>query len=130
MLNVLVTFHLLIAIVLVGLILLQKSEGGAGAGFSPSASVESMMRPRARPNPIGRATAVLGIMFFITSLGLALLTKPNAHAPRSIMAEPVTGKPAVPTVDDRPAVPSVPTEGAPAPRVPTEGAPAPAAPKP
>ena len=109
MLSVVVAVHLLIAIVMIGLILLQKTEGGAaGAGFSGSASVESMMRPRARPNPIGRATSILGLCFFATSLGLALLAKPTTTAPTSIMAEPTPGgAPQVPQVAE-PTVPAAP----------------------
>jgi preprotein translocase subunit SecG len=104
MLSVIVALHLLIAIVMIGLILLQKSEGGAaGAGFSASASVESMMRPRARANPIGRATSVLGICFFVTSLALAVLSKPTGTAPTSIMLEPAPGgAPQVPQVAEPP----------------------------
>ncbi len=112
MITVVLVVHLLIAIMMVGLILIQKTEGNAaGAGFSGSASVESMMRPRARPNPIGRATSILGICFFVTSIGLALMQKPATQA-TSIMQEPISG-PAVPKVDDvptaTPTVPAVPT---------------------
>lgn len=90
---------------MIGLILLQKTEGNAsGAGFSGSASVESLMRPRARANPIGRATAILGICFFATSIGLALLARPQDHRPVSIMSEPVSG-PTVPKINDTPAAP-------------------------
>ncbi len=110
MLGIVVGLHLLIAIVMIVFILLQKTEGGAaGAGFNASASVESMMRPRARPNPVGRATAILGLCFFVTSLALALLSKPNAgQQATSIMAEPApSGGPQVPQVNE-PATPSVP----------------------
>src|SRR5690242_4155241 len=102
MLSVVVALHILIAIVLIGLILLQKTEGGAaGAGFSGGASVESMMRPRARANPIRTATAVVGICFFVPRLALALLAKPNATVPTSIMAEPTPGgAPQVPRVNE------------------------------
>src|SRR5688500_17110739 len=120
MINVLLVIHLLIAIVLVGLILLQKSEGGAAGAAAGTVSVESMMRPRARPHPIGRATSILGIAFFATSMGLALLARPNTDA-GSIMIEPASGSavpqvnegagatPTVPSVPAEPAVPSVPS---------------------
>ena len=119
MLSVVVAVHLLIAIVMIGLILLQKTEGGAaGAGFSGSASVESMMRPRARPHPIGRATSILGLCFFVTSLALALLAKPTGTAPTSIMVEPTpSGVPQVPQVAEP--TPSAPAAPATAPAVPS-----------
>ena len=90
---------------MIGLILLQKTEGNAsGAGFSGSASVESLMRPRARANPLGTATAILGLFFFASSIGLALLARPDAHRATSIMSEPVSG-PVVPKINDTPASP-------------------------
>ena len=120
MVNALVAIHLIIAVVMIGFILLQKSEGSAGAGVGGGTSVESMMRPRARPNPLSRATSILGLAFFATSIGLALLGRP-AHQATSIMEEPMSG-PSVPRLNDQPAaspaspaapaapaVPSVPT---------------------
>jgi preprotein translocase subunit SecG len=106
MINVLLVIHLLIAIALIILILLQKSEGAAaGAGFSATAAVNAMMQPRSRPNPVSRATTVLGICFFATSIGLALLAKPS-DLPASMFAAPTADGPAVPKVNEIP-VPSV-----------------------
>ena len=105
MVNVLVAIHLIIAVVMIGFILLQKSEGGAaGAGVSGAVSVESMMRPRARPNPLSRATSILGFAFFATSIGLALASR-APHQATSIMQEPISGPsvPSVPTLADPPA---------------------------
>src|SRR5215469_7896265 len=99
MITVVVVIHLLIAIALISLILLQKNEGNAaGGGFSVS-SVTAMMQPRARPNPLSRATTVLGIAFFVTSIGLALLTRQNGPPP-SIVAEPAANSANAPKVDE------------------------------
>jgi preprotein translocase subunit SecG len=108
MLNVLLVIHLLIAIALVGVILLQRSEGGAlGIG---GGSGGGLMTGRAAGNLLTRATAVLATLFFITSMVLALLanerSKPSSlmnQAPAG-MAEPV--KPAQPA---KPAAPQEPT---------------------
>jgi preprotein translocase subunit SecG len=128
MVTVIVVVHLLIAMAMIGLILLQKTEGNAsGGGFSASANVSNMMQPRARPNALGRATAILGIAFFATSLGLALMAK-QAGPVRSVLDVPAadTGKapkvneirgeePAAPAADApatapaAPAAPAVPT---------------------
>jgi preprotein translocase subunit SecG len=118
MATVLIVIHLLIAIVMIGLILMQKSEGAAGAGFSGAPEMTGLNRPSARPNPLSRATTVLGICFFATSLGLALLAKPADPTAGSIFAPQIDG-PAVPKVNES-AVPAA-TSGAP------ETTPAPAA---
>ena len=134
MLTVIVVIHLLIAMGLIGLILVQKTEGNsAGGGFSVS-SVTAMMQPRARPNPLTRATTVLGIAFFVTSIGLALLARQQAPTQSSILDEPGTSQ-AAPKVDEirvpssEPAAPAAPAgtppaaSATPAPNLPAAPAP-------
>ena len=100
MMTVIVVIHLLIAIGLIGLILVQKTEGNsAGGGFSVS-SVTAMMQPRARPNPLTRATTILGITFFVTSIGLALLARQQAPVQSSILDGTAGSTEAAPKVDE------------------------------
>ncbi|MFB9265341.1 preprotein translocase subunit SecG [Bradyrhizobium erythrophlei] len=65
--TVVIVIHLMIVAVLIGAVLLQKSEGGGlgmggGAGF---------MSSRGTANLLTRTTAVLAVGFFITSLFLS-----------------------------------------------------------
>jgi preprotein translocase subunit SecG len=100
MLTVFIVIHLLVAVALIGLILLQKSEGNsAGGGFSVS-STTTMMQPRARPNPLSRATTILGIGFFITSVGLALVSKSIGPAPSLLDAPGAVSSGRAPRVDE------------------------------
>jgi preprotein translocase subunit SecG len=67
--TVLIVIHLMIVAVLIGTVLLQKSEGGGlgmggGAGF---------MSSRGTANLLTRTTAILALLFFITSLTLTWL---------------------------------------------------------
>jgi len=81
MTTVILVIHLLIALSMITLILLQKSEGFAsGGGMMGGASLTGMTQARSRANPLTRATAILGISFFATSLTLALLAKPNQES--------------------------------------------------
>lgn len=110
--TVLLVIHLIIAIVMVGMILLQKSEGGAmGGGLTGGASVTGMASSGARATPITRTTTILGMCFFVTSLGLALLATPT-DAPTSIFeTAPVEGGAGeIPIVPVVPTVPSVPVD--------------------
>ncbi|HEY1720832.1 MAG TPA: preprotein translocase subunit SecG [Magnetospirillaceae bacterium] len=104
MLNVLLVIHLLIAIALVGVILLQRSEGGAlGIGGGGGGG---LMTGRAAGNLLTRATAILATVFFLTSLGLALIA--NGHGkPTSLMNQTPAGAPA-PAKPAQPAAPSAP----------------------
>jgi len=67
----LIVIHLLIVIALVGVVLMQRSEGGGlgiggGSGF---------MTARGAANALTRTTAILAAAFFATSLALALLSR-------------------------------------------------------
>jgi preprotein translocase subunit SecG len=68
--SVLLAIHILVCIALVGVILLQRSEGGAlGMGGGPS----GFMTARGAGTLLTRATAVLGASFFILSLLLTVV---------------------------------------------------------
>ena len=69
--TVILVLHVFIVAALIGVILLQRSEGGAlGIGGS-----QQFFSPRSTANILTRVTAVLAAAFMITSLGLALLAK-------------------------------------------------------
>src|SRR5437899_5011945 len=91
MIIVLFAVHVLIAIALVGVILLQKSEGGAlgmgGGGMS------GFMTGRSTANLLTRATAILAAGFMTTSV-LLVVVHNRERAPRSIIEQ---GAPAAPT---------------------------------
>jgi preprotein translocase subunit SecG len=106
MLNVLLVIHLLIAVALVGVILLQRSEGGAlGIGGGGG----GLMSGRAAGNLLTRSTAILAALFFLTSLGLALIANSRSK-PSSLMNQAPAGmsQPAKPAEPAKPAAPQEP----------------------
>lgn len=132
MIVVLFIIHVFIAIALIGVVLLQKSEGGAlgmgGGGMS------GFMTGRSTANLLTRTTAILAAAFMVTSIALVVLSRVS-EAPRSIVDQPVSGPaaplaPAAPTLPPGsapsgsapPATPSAPTAPAP-PAAPSEPAP-------
>lgn len=68
--TVIVVIHLMVVVALVGVVLLQRSEGGAlgigGGGF---------MSVRGAANALTRTTAILAAAFFATSIALGVLAK-------------------------------------------------------
>ena len=106
MLSVVLVIHLLIAFSLIGGVLLQKTDSSARGGRGGRAvSVNNLMRPRSRPNPLTRMTTYLGIAFFATSLGLAVIAKQQATT-TSILDIPVGGSSeGIPSVSDSLQVP-------------------------
>lgn len=96
--TVLLVVHLMIAIALVGVVLMQRSEGGA-LGMGGSGAGGGFLTGRGTANLLTRITAGLALGFFITSIGLTLLAK-QTRAPGS-MFDAKTGKP----VSSAPAAP-------------------------
>ena len=99
MIILLLVVHILVAISLVGVILLQKSEGGAlgmgGGGMS------GFMTGRSTANLLTRTTAILALLFMVTSISLVWLSN-RERAPRSIL------EPSGPAVPSSPAIPATP----------------------
>jgi protein translocase SecG subunit len=83
--QVLIVIHLILVTALVGVVLLQRSEGGAlGMGGSGNGGSGGFMTGRGQANALTRATAILATGFFITSLLLAVVASSNRQ-PKSIL---------------------------------------------
>ncbi|MEH3064990.1 MULTISPECIES: preprotein translocase subunit SecG [unclassified Methylobacterium] len=95
--TVLIVVHLIIVLALIGVVLLQRSEGGLGlGGGGGGGGVGGFMTGRGQANALTRATAILAALFFATSLTLAILSHRSA-APKSILdtgAPQTSGQPA------------------------------------
>lgn len=115
--TVLLVVHIIIAVALIGLILLQKSEGGA-LGVGGSANMGAVA-PRAQADALTKTTGWLAGAFIATSLLLVILAHGRAQ-PESLVdklaAEPTTSlsaeeAPAAPestTTTDQPQSPATP----------------------
>ena len=122
MIILLFVVHVLIAIALIGVVLLQKSEGGAlgmgGGGMS------GFMTGRSTANLLTRTTAILAALFFATSILLVILSN-TGRAPTSIIDQggPLQGSPLTPGAPALPASP-IPAPAAPSPAPASPAAPA------
>jgi preprotein translocase subunit SecG len=83
-------FHVLAALGIIGLVLLQHGKGAdVGAAFGSGAS-GSIFGASGSANFLSRATAILALVFFLTSLGLTYFSSRKSDA-RGVMADhPVT----------------------------------------
>ena len=121
-LTLVLVVHVIAALGIIGLVLLQHGKGAdMGAAFGGGSS-GSLFGATGSANFLSRTTAVLAAVFFATSLLLAYMATHRTRAPESggVMDTPVQSVPA-PTKSD----PTVPTPGAVAPRdatPPTPGA--------
>ena len=91
--------HLMIAIALVGVILMQQSEGGAlGIGGGGGGGMSGFLTGRAAANILTRLTTILGAAFIATSMILAILAGNSAQPTRPAGAQqpPAHSQPAPP----------------------------------
>jgi len=71
MITVILTIHVLIVLALIGVVLLQRSEGGA-LGMGGAGSGGGFMTGRGAANVLTRTTSILAAVFFVTSISLAI----------------------------------------------------------
>ena len=108
MTTVLLILHLFVTLALIGVVLLQRSEGG-GLGIGSSQGMGAFMTGRGTANLLTRATAILAAAFFALSLWMAWLSRGTGQ-PRSILDAPAINTPAAPpAAPAAPAPPAVPT---------------------
>ncbi|MCU0831860.1 MAG: preprotein translocase subunit SecG [Rhizobiaceae bacterium] len=84
--TIIIVIHLMIVVALVGVVLLQRSEGGGlgiggGSGF---------MTARGAANALTRSTAILAALFFTTSLILSVMARYGAQPTDILDRVPVT----------------------------------------
>lgn len=119
MINVALVIHLCIAVFLVAVVLLQRSEGG-GLGIGSSGGMGNFLNPRGTANLLTRATAWAAALFFLTSVWLTVLY--NRTSPDIMMKLDTT-----PAAIETPAEPSAPMVDAPVLDAPMAAEPAPLA---
>ena len=101
MIVLLFVIHVAIAVALVGVILLQKSEGGA-LGSMGGGGMSGFMTGRSTANLLTRTTAILAAAFFATSVILVVLSQ-HTGAQRSLLDQG-----SLPSTQETPAVPAAP----------------------
>ena len=80
--NILLVLNIIFAVILVLLVLMQKSEGGAlGIGVSQ----ENFMFSRSAGNFMTKATAIVATLFIICSLGLTIISRGELMPTSSVL---------------------------------------------
>ena len=120
MFTVLLVIHVFVTLALIGVVLIQRSEGG-GLGIGGGQGMGSFMTGRGTANLLTRTTAILATIFLALSLVLALMTRNNtsgasaifngpapASAPAAAPAPAAGSNSATPAQPAKPAQPSAP----------------------
>ena len=129
MITVLLVLHVFVTIALIGVVLIQRSEGG-GLGLGGGQGMGGFMTGRGTANLLTRTTAILGTAFFALSLALALLYKgtPTDNNAAILNASSPATPPAATAPAPAPASSTAPVSPLSLPQTPADALPAPAAP--
>ena len=103
---VLLIIHLFVTLALIGVVLIQRSEGG-GLGIGSSQGMGSFMSGRGTANLLTRTTAILAALFMALSLTLAVMNRGTSGVAGSILNNPPPAT--VPVAPVAPKAPSAPT---------------------
>ena len=97
--NIILILNIILAILLVAIILLQKSEGGAlGLGVSQDSFISS----RSAGSFLTKATAIIATLFIITSISLTIISKDefsNKSVLEKVDEEKDSSEPEIPKSD-------------------------------
>lgn len=106
MTSVLLIIHVIVTLTLIGVVLIQRSEGG-GLGIGSSQGMGSFMGGRGTANLLTRTTAILAVIFMGLSLALAMLSRGTHGVGRTSILDraPITAP-----ADGVPAGATVPTD--------------------
>lgn len=109
--TVLLVLQLIVAIFLVVVILMQRSNGGALSGLGGDSGVGSILSTRGKGNILTRITAILATLFFVLSMALSIyysrmevktssiLDKAQAAQSQQAPAEEAPSEPDVPVAE-------------------------------
>jgi len=113
-LTVLLVIHLIVTLALIGMVLIQKSEGGAlgigGGGGGSGGGMGGFMTGRETANLLTRSTAILATLFMGLSLAIAVISNQGDTKGSILDSAPTTLEtPTAPAAVEAPAVPKAPT---------------------
>ena len=108
--SLLLTVHILVALVIIGLVLMQHGKGAdMGAAFGSGAS-GSLFGATGSANFLSRTTGVLAAVFFLTSLSLAYMASSKPKTSGSLMQESVQSQPVSQTAPAGAETPAAPAD--------------------
>src|SRR6267143_1029620 len=124
------TIHIVVCMALMASILLQSGKGGGLAGAFGAGSSQTLFGGRGAATFLSRATTVLAVIFFLTSLTLGVQASRGAGGRGSLIQEEARRRGQQRAASEGAGAPTLgaPTPGAPTAGPPTQGAPAPGTP--
>lgn len=121
------TLHILVALILIGLVLIQDSKGGGALGMGGGGGSNSVLGATGASTLAAKMTRIVAVIFALTSIGLSVLSSQQS---KSILDKlpAASAAPATAPVNAAPAENAAPATSAPATAAPAAPAEAPANP--
>lgn len=88
MYTVLLTIHIILAVLLIGIVLMQRSEGGMGS-MGGGGGGGSFMSARGTANALTRATAIIAFLFMCTNISLIIMSGASPNTEKSAIVDMV-----------------------------------------
>ena len=109
MIDIILVVHVLIAVSMIGVILLQRSEGGGlGIGGGGGGGMSGFMTGRGTATFLNKVTVGLAVAFMVSSIVLSILA--GNRGGESIIDDLSVGAPVIEETVDLPSEPAVPLE--------------------
>ena len=90
--SVILTIHIMLAIALTILVLLQRSEGGALGGLCGGQGANGLFTGRQAGNILTKMTSIFFACFVVTSLSLVIMARSNTTATPETILPPVSSE--------------------------------------
>jgi len=87
--NIILAIHLILAVILISIVLVQNSDGGLGSMGGSSGT--SLTSSRAKSTALSKLTWIIAVLFFITSISLTILSASSSKNNSLIEVEPNDG---------------------------------------
>lgn len=116
--SVLLVLQLIVAIFLVAVILMQRSNGGALSGLGGDSGIGGLISARGKGNILTRITAVLATLFFILSMAISIYFSHLEVAQRASVMDTPTANSSLPAEEAEKQVPTTPVPVEQEPQVP------------
>ncbi len=110
--SVVLVIHLILALAIIGLVLLQRSEGGGLGIGGGSGGLGGLASARGTANALTKMTGLCAAGFFVTSLTLAVLATSNSKSSSGILddIDPAAIEAPIKTLQEEPLAPTAPIE--------------------
>lgn len=104
--SVLLVLQLIVAVFMVAVILMQRSNGGALSGLGGDSGIGGLISARGKGNILTKITAILATLFFVLSMALSIYFSRLEFAQKTSVLDTPTASSSLPTAETENSAPA------------------------